>query len=53
MGADFSEELGPRSDGLYSVSRGLDNVVFPSVIPYRRFAADEAIPLVNDPRWLY
>ncbi|KAK2568170.1 Two pore potassium channel protein sup-9 [Acropora cervicornis] len=50
---EFSEELGPRPDGLYSVSRGLDTIVFPSVIPFRRFASDEVTPLDNDPRWLY
>ena len=49
----FSEGRVRRSDGLYSVSRGLDNIVFPSVIPYRGFASDEATPLTNDPRWLY
>ncbi|XP_068725201.1 two pore potassium channel protein sup-9-like [Montipora capricornis] len=50
---EFSEEMGPRPDGLYSVSRGLDTIVFPSVVPFRRFASDEATPLINDPRWLY
>lgn len=53
LGAVFSEGRGRRSDDLYSVSRSLDNIVFPSVIPYRRFASDEATPLTNDPRWLY
>lgn len=53
LGAGFSEGRGRRSDGLHSVSRSLDNIVFPSVIPYRRFASDEATPLTNDPRWLY
>ena len=53
LGEGFSEVGGRRSDGLYSVSRSLDNIVFPSVIPYRRFASDEATPLTNDPRWLY
>ena len=51
--SDFSEELYPMTDGLYSVSRGLDTIVFPSVIPFRRFGSDEATPLINDSRWLY
>lgn len=52
-GANITEELGPVSDGLYTVSRNLDNIVFPSVIPFRRFASHQSTPLINDPRWLY
>ncbi|XP_022789187.1 potassium channel subfamily K member 15-like [Stylophora pistillata] len=51
--ANITEELGPASEGLYTVSRNLDNIVFPSVIPFRRFASDGSTPLINDPRWLY
>ncbi|KAM7429718.1 hypothetical protein ABFA07_019478 [Porites harrisoni] len=51
--SDFSDELGPKTDGLHSVSSGLDTIVFPSVIPFRRFASDEVTPLIDDPRWLY